>query len=184
MVFNAWSVATAAAAFDFEEEPLIHVPPPFWSMPQYPKWQPPDQPSYYSEDREPLPPETAYDTLPIWPAWRPQQHPESFVGSDEEAEEDIFIDKYENLPRLPVWIPPHIKYIRKPDEDIEPPEPPDIWWQPSEYLPPKPYFMPPSEPPWWVDERHPDLCPPPCLRRASPTCPPPEERPLAGPTPP
>ena len=185
MVFETWSVATTSEAFELEEEPLIPLPE-YRTMPLYPGWMPPDQPSYYNEADELIPPETPeYHELPIPPPWRPIPHPESFVGSDEDAEEDIFIDKYENLPRLPVWIPPHIKYVWYPGED-EPPV--DDGW---DYIPPmgplpppRPYFMPEQWPPWWIEEKHVPLCPPPCLRRPSPTCPPPEERPLAEPSPP
>jgi hypothetical protein len=101
MVFTTWSVATAASAFDFEEEPLIPLPE-FRTMPLYPQWMPPDHPSYYSDEPEVVHPEVfEYRTLPIWLPWRPIPHLDYF--SDEQ--EEIFIDKYQNLPRLPVWIP-------------------------------------------------------------------------------
>jgi hypothetical protein len=182
MVFTTWSVATAASAFDFEEEPLIPLPE-FRTMPLYPQWMPPDHPSYYSDEPEVVHPEVfEYRTLPIWLPWRPIPHLDYF--SDEQ--EEIFIDKYQNLPRLPVWIPPHIKYVWYPGEEDEPPIEPGWDFIPpmGPLPPPRPYFMPEQWPPEWIDEKHVDLCPPPCLRRASPTCPPPEERPPAGPTPP
>jgi hypothetical protein len=182
MVYETWSVASRTSEVQVEARVPFVYPPT--ETPQFPPWRPPDHPSYFSDDEDvpQLPQPDDWKYIPNRRPWRPIPWLESFYT---EEEQPTFPESYENMTRMPLWPKPWIRFPWDGQEDEPRPPLPDLF-QPMNLLPPlPPVYMPPETPPYYSDEPgQAELCPPPCLRRPPGTCPPPQERPYSGPSPP
>jgi len=154
-------VVALYAVVEIEEEPDGFFLDDIKEMPHYPVWQPPDEPSFFTQEPEAPHPEVDRIDLPIWLPWRPMPYEDFYTDEPEDVK---WLDGPFYMPPAPYFMPPQPEQPGEPIPDNEP------FLEDQIVLPlPQPPFMPPHMD-FFENTPHPPKCPPPCLRRPDRKC--------------